>query len=416
MERQERAILVFTPSDAEMYHLEIKERELKELAMTAGIEVVDLVMQKRRGNHRMLGRGKAQEIALQISAEEIDVVVFDEELSPSEMRIMEEQLACKIIDRAALILDIFAKRAQTREGKLQVEMAQLSWLLPRLTGKGKSLSRLGGGVGTRGPGETQLETDRRHIRRRFNHVKRALAEVVEQRKTQRASRQKMDCPYVVLVGYTNAGKSSLLNRLTDSDIYVADQLFATLDSTTRRLSLPSGALCFISDTVGFIRDLPPHLTIAFKATLEILQEADVLLHVVDVSEAGFEERIKIVDNFIADLKADEIPKIYVLNKVDAIPEPPILPLHVVQESHCFSSALSENGINELLQLLEEVAMPARFSEQIVLPYGSEGGRLMAMAHQLGNVSHFVHDEHSMQFLLEGDVKTLEHIFKPYIKV
>ncbi len=416
MEEKERALLVFMPSDDEMDALDIKTAELYELAETAGLDAVDHVIQKRRGNQRLLGRGKAEEVALDVAALDIDVVIFDDELSPSETRVMEDLLATKVIDRAALILDIFAQRAQSREGKLQVEMAQLSWLLPRLTGKGKALSRLGGGVGTRGPGETKLETDRRHIRRRLAHVKKELAQVVEQRKTQRAARRKLRYPYVVLVGYTNAGKSSLLNRLCASDIYVADQLFATLDPTTRRLELPSGSVVFISDTVGFIRDLPPHLAIAFKATLEVLNEADLLLHVVDVSEPGYEERIDIVDRFIDELDVGDIPRLYVYNKVDLLEEPPLLHHKLKQRPHCFTSTVTENGTVALIEALEELAAVPKFEEMIFLPYqDKESGRLLALAHEKGDVSGLVSEENGTRFFLSGDVPDLAFAFTPYIQ-
>lgn len=415
MAEKERALLVFMPNDDELDTLDIKMAELYELASTAGLDAVDHVVQKRRGNQRLLGSGKAEETALKAAAMDIDVVIFDDELSPSETRAMEDQLDTKVIDREALILDIFAQRARSREGKLQVEMAQLSWLLPRLTGKGKSLSRLGGGVGTRGPGETKLETDRRHIRRRLTHVKRELAQVVEQRKTQRAARRKLQYPYVVLVGYTNAGKSSLLNRLCESNIYVADQLFATLDPTTRRLVLPSGAVVFISDTVGFIRDLPPHLAIAFKATLEVLAEADMLLHVIDVSEPGFEERIDIVDRFINELNAGDIPRLYVYNKVDLLEEPPLLNHKLKQLPHCFTSATAVDGVTELIDALEDLATVPKFEADVFIPYRDKNsGRLLALAHEKGEVSMLISEETGTRFFLSGDARELATAFTPYI--
>lgn len=416
MEVKERALLVFMPSEDELDVLEIKIAELYELAETAGLDTVDHVIQKKRGNQRLLGRGKTEEVALHVAALDIDVVIFDDELSPSETHTMAERLDTKVIDRAALILDIFAQRAQSREGKLQVEMAQLSWLLPRLSGQGKALSRLGGGVGTRGPGETKLETDRRHIRRRLTHVKKELSQVVEQRKIQRSARRKLRHPYVVLVGYTNAGKSSLLNRLSSSDIYVADQLFATLDPTTRRLELPSGAVIFISDTVGFIRDLPPHLTIAFKATLEVLEEADLLLHVVDVSDSGYEDRINIVDRFIDELNVGDIPRLYVYNKVDLLNEAPLLHYKLKQLPHCFTSTISEKGVESLIEALEELAAVAKFEEMIFLPHqDKDSGRLLALAYEKGNISNVLSGETGTRFFLSGDMSDLASAFAPYIQ-
>lgn len=399
MPDQEKGLLVFTPHDDDATPLDIKINELRALAMTAQVDVVEEVIQRRRGQRRLPGKGKSEEIAQTVKAQDIDVVIFDGFLSPSQTRNMEDLLGTKVIDRAALILDIFAQRATSKEGQLQVEMAQLSYLLPRLSGQGKALSRLGGGVGTRGPGETQLETDRRHIRRRLHHVKLELQDVVRAREIQRAARRRLPVPYVVLVGYTNAGKSSLLNALAKDDIYVADQLFATLDPTTRRIQTPSGAAFFISDTVGFIRDLPPQLTIAFKATLEIVKEADLLLHVVDVSESGYEERAKIVDGFLKDLGADEIPKLVVANKMDRCSQDVMLSPYLAKQHPIYTSTLDETGVQNVFAALERYREEKLSQVLFILANDAVGAKALALAHQTGNVRDVVYETDTLRFTL-----------------
>lgn len=394
----ERGLLVFTPREGEE-GLDIRQKELRALAETARVEVVEEVVQRLRGCMRILGRGKSEEIATMVDAQDIDVVIFDAFLSPSETRLFEEALGTKVVDRAALILDIFAARATSKEGQLQVEMAQLSYLLPRLTGRGTALSRLGGGVGTRGPGETQLETDRRHIRRRLHHVKQELEDVVRARAVQRAARSRLSLPYLVLVGYTNAGKSSLLNALAGDDIYVADQLFATLDPTTRRIQAPDGTEYFISDTVGFIRDLPPQLTIAFKATLEIVKEADLLLHVVDISEPGYEERVEIVDRFLEELGAAGTPRRLICNKIDRLEEVPALPPALAKDDPIFLSTQTPAAVAPLWEALAAFRQTARREVSLQLANNAEGARLLAMAHRIGQVEDLVYEADGLHFTL-----------------
>ncbi|MGB9803089.1 MAG: GTPase HflX [Desulfofundulus sp.] len=327
--------------------------ELARLADTAGARVVGRVVQRSRRPDpaTFLGRGKVRdEIAPACRELGVDLVICDQELSPAQVRNLEEALGVRVIDRTQLILDIFARRARTREGKLQVELAQLEYLYPRLTGRGAELSRLGGGIGTRGPGETKLETDRRRIKRRIAELRRKLEEVRRHRTLLRSRRQKAPVTLASLVGYTNAGKSTLLNALTGADVPVEDKLFATLDPTTRRLVLPNKEVVLLTDTVGFIRRLPHHLVAAFRATLEEVTEADLLLHVVDVSSPDYPARIEAVDQVLASLGAREKPTILVLNKIDRLTaeEPWLVP---ADRPAVAVSALTGRGLDKLCQAL-----------------------------------------------------------------
>ena len=297
--------------------------ELAALVETAGGEVIVTLIQNRPSPdpRSFIGDGKVAEMKALIALNDCDLAVFDNELSPSQMRVLSEDLGIKVLDRSGLILDIFAQRARTREGKLQVELAQYQYLLPRLTGMWTHLVRqtASGGsspIGTRGPGETQLETDRRHIRRKIQALQNSLSEVRKQRSTQRSLRLKNRLPLVALIGYTNAGKSTLLNTLTESSIPANDRLFDTLDPTTRRFPLAPGQEILLSDTVGFIRKLPTHLVEAFKATLEELKYADVLLHVIDLSNPEWEEQAEVVDSLVRQLGAEQTPCLRIFNKCD----------------------------------------------------------------------------------------------------
>jgi GTP-binding protein HflX len=292
--------------------------ELAALAETAGVEVIDTIMQNLDVPDKkyFVGKGKAQEIRELAEQTGATTAIFDQELSGAQVRNLEETLDMKIIDRTQLILDIFAGRAKTREGILQVELAQLSYLLPRLSGQGKNLSRLGGGIGTRGPGETKLETDRRHIRDRITELKRQLETVMAHRTLHRERRRKAGVVQVALVGYTNAGKSTLLRQLTEADVLAEDKLFATLDPTSRNLVLPSGKEIILTDTVGFIQNLPHDLVAAFRATLEEAGEADLLLHVVDSSSQMRERQQQVVDEVLQELGAGGKPTLTVFNKID----------------------------------------------------------------------------------------------------
>jgi GTPase len=318
MLEKEKAILVGTGSKRNETDITSTLEELARLAETSGAEVAGRVTQfrERPDPAWLIGHGKAEEVARMAEELEADLVIFDQELSPGQIRNLEMVFPCKVIDRTQLILDIFAGRAQTKEGRIQVELAQLNYLLPRLQGRGKELSRLGGGIGTRGPGEKKLETDRRHIRRQIRALTRQLEEIKKHRRLHQRRRKKAGVTQIALVGYTNAGKSTLLNRLTGANSLAENKLFATLDPISRTLLLPSGEQVILTDTVGFIRQLPHHLVAAFRSTLEQVKEADLLLHVVDASHKEAEEQIEAVEKVLEDLHASHLPTLLVLNKAD----------------------------------------------------------------------------------------------------
>jgi GTP-binding protein HflX len=320
--------------------------ELQQLARTAGARVADAVLQERdRLDPRyLIGRGKAEEIRRRCAG--VDVVILDEELSGSQQRNLEQLLGRRVLDRTGLILDIFAQRAQTREGKLQVELAQLDYLLPRLAGAWSHLERLGGGIGTRGPGETQLESDRRRVKTRMAKIRRDLEQVRRHRALLRRPRRKVPFPIVALVGYTNAGKSSLMNALTHAGVAVRDQLFATLDPTLRRLVLPGDRVVLLSDTVGFIRKIPHQLVAAFQATLEEVQEAELLLHVVDISHPHAELQQAAVEAVLGELGLADRPTILVYNKIDRLGERPEFPWGA-GSGRVATSAKTGTGLDDL---------------------------------------------------------------------
>lgn len=360
---QERAVLVGMDNDEGYDTLE----ELNELAKTAGALVVGKVRVRRRtiDNATYVGSGKANELSLMGSELEADLFIFDDELSAIQLRTLEEILGARVIDRTTLILDIFAARATSREGKLQVELAQMRYRLPRLIGQGQVLSRLGGGIGTRGPGEKKLEIDRRRIRRRVFELETELSEIEKQRGLRRESRKANRVPLVALVGYTNAGKSTMLNALTDSNVLAEDKLFATLDPVVRKITLSGGTEALLSDTVGFINKLPHDLVEAFKSTLEEVSNSDLILQVVDISCPYHEKQMRVVDGVLESLHAADIPRIIVFNKADAIPS---CDLPAESENRINVSALRGTGIEKLLSAVELKLNSARTEVDILVPY------------------------------------------------
>jgi GTP-binding protein HflX len=316
---RERALLV-SVSTAPRRKAIASLKELQDLAGSGGIHVIESILQQRKtvDTRYLMGSGKLKEIAITALQKGASLLIFDQELNASQIRSITDLIELKVIDRTQLILDIFAQRAQTREGKLQVELAQLKYLLPRLVTKNTAMSRLTGGIGGRGPGETKLEINRRRVRKRIGQLEQALEEVVKQRKQQRSLRDKRRLPVISIIGYTNAGKSTLLNTLTKSKVLAEKRLFATLDPSSRRLRFPRDTEVIITDTVGFIRNLPNDLIVAFRATLEELAGADLLLHVVDISNPRYMEQIQSVEKILADLNLDHIPVVRVLNKIDLV--------------------------------------------------------------------------------------------------
>lgn len=339
--------------------------ELAELAETAGAEVVGDMSQRRPqlDPAYRIGRGKLNELKAYVHELDVDLVISDDELSPSQLRNLEEYLDCAVLDRSHLILDIFAQRAMSHEGRLQVELAQLRYLLPRLRQQKGSLSRLAGGIGTRGPGESQLETDRRHIRRRITQIEKQISAWTDRR--QRQSQRRRHTLTIAVVGYTNAGKSSLINRLSKSELYVEDQLFATLDAHLRRIYMPEVPVdVLLSDTVGFIRKLPHMLIDAFKSTLEVVAEADLLLHVIDADDPEAAEQLEVSQTVLAEIGAEDLPRHYVVNKIDLLKDgmakdPELIPYlrskSSPEEIH-FTSALEGEGIVELRDGLEQACL------------------------------------------------------------
>ena len=403
-EQKERAVLVLLPESKDRWQEEDMLQELTELGRTAGLDVVDHVIQHRSVPDAAycIGRGKLEEVRQLCLTWDATCVVFDRSLSPSQLYNIGKTLDLKVLDKTMLILDIFVQRARSREGKLQVELAQANYLLPRLLGQGMNLSRQGGGskggVGNRGPGETKLETDRRRIRQRIRMVERELKEVRKQRAVQQKSKLKGGLPLISLVGYTNAGKSSLLNTLTDEQIYAEDQLFATLDPTTRAFYLPGGSKALLTDTVGFIRDLPPQLIEAFKATLDELQYADLLLHVVDLSNSNFQNQLQEVEEILLQLNLQEKPRIFVFNKIDMLDELPSVGQGLERESCCYVSAVSGQGIPALLEMME-ARLIKTVSCKVQLPVAE--GRLLYKAYETGSVRDLEYTEAGICFTWSG---------------
>lgn len=384
----ERAILIgmeWGRNDS-LWTVDDSLEELKQLADTAGATVIKKFIQKRPKPDPafFIGRGKVQELALYAQQENIDLCIFDDELSPAQQRNIESVMGIRILDRTALILDIFAQRARTNEGKLQVELAQLQYTLPRIMGKGLMLSRLGGGIGTRGPGETKLEVDRRRIRDRIAFIKDQIEKVKAVRSLHRSKRKKNNVFEVSLVGYTNAGKSTLLNTLTNSDIYAKDQLFATLDPTTRQLTLPNKQEIIITDTVGFIQRLPHQLIAAFRSTLEVVTEADLLVHVIDVSHELYKEQAAAVHEVLKEIGAETKPVITVYNKIDKLPPDSKLTdrLALEEDTVCISAAKKLN-LETLQQMIETHLKSKAVEVTLCIPYAETAKA--AQLHETANV-------------------------------
>lgn len=384
----ERAILIgmeWGRNDS-LWTVDDSLEELKQLADTAGATVIKKFIQKRPKPDPafFIGRGKVQELALYAQQENIDLCIFDDELSPAQQRNIESVMGIRILDRTALILDIFAQRARTNEGKLQVELAQLQYTLPRIMGKGLMLSRLGGGIGTRGPGETKLEVDRRRIRDRIAFIKDQIEKVKAVRSLHRSKRKKNNVFEVSLVGYTNAGKSTLLNTLTNSDIYAKDQLFATLDPTTRQLTLPNKQEIIITDTVGFIQRLPHQLIAAFRSTLEVVTEADLLVHVIDVSHELYKEQAAAVHEVLKEIGAETKPVITVYNKIDKLPPDSKLAdrLALEEDTVCISAAKKLN-LETLQQMIESHLKSKAVEVTLCIPYAETAKA--AQLHETANV-------------------------------
>lgn len=396
--RLERVVLVGVWTTGTIADAENSLAELAALAETAGSQVLEGLIQRRPQPDAatFIGRGKVDELRAAVESSGADTVICDGELSPSQLRNLEQRTKVKVIDRTALILDIFAQHAKSKEGKAQVELAQLQYLVPRLRGWGEALSRqaggsasgAGGGVGLRGPGETKLETDRRRIRTRISKLKRDIAAMKIVRETKRAERKRREVPAVAIAGYTNAGKSSLLNQLTGAGVLVEDALFATLDTTTRRVTTREGRVFTLSDTVGFVRHLPHQLVEAFRSTLEEVGQADLVLHVVDGAHPDPEEQVRAVREVLAEVGADRIPELLVVNKIDAAPEETLLRLKRDWPHAVFVSARTGAGLEDLQKMIEARLPRPAVELSVRVPY--DRGDLVDRIHRTGEVLESAH--------------------------
>ena len=388
----ERAILAGVERPGSSWLIEESMAELERLADTAGAKVVATFTQRKEKPDAafFLGRGKVNELAMEIQNLEATLLILDDELTPSQQHNLERMLGVKVIDRTALILDIFAQRARSREGKLQVELAQLRYNLPRLSGQGLALSRLGGGIGTRGPGETKLEVDRRRIYSKIHDIEEQIDGMKKSRSLHRKRRKESQIPLVALVGYTNAGKSTLLNKLTGSEVFAEDKLFATLDPTTRHLQLPEKQEILLTDTVGFIQKLPHTLVKAFRATLEEVQEADLLLHVVDCSNENLEAQIEAVVAVLKELEADGKPVLYVFNKADQLANPHIREQLLHGRDGVFISAMTGENLDGLQRRIEGFFQESQVRMTLLIPY--DEGAAVTKLHKLNAVVDTAYEE------------------------
>ncbi|ANY71701.1 GTPase HflX [Paenibacillus ihbetae] len=417
-EIEDKAILVSLVTDAVKrsgINPEHSLQELVQLAETAGVIVLDVITQNREtpDSKWFIGKGKVEELRMAVDGLGATTAIFDQELSGAQVRNLEEALDVKIIDRTQLILDIFAQRAKTREGIIQVELAQLTYLLPRLSGHGKNLSRLGAGIGTRGPGETKLETDRRHIRDRISDLKRQLDEVTRHRNLHRERRKKSGAVQVALVGYTNAGKSTLLNRLTNADVYIENQLFATLDPTSRVLELPSGKEVVLTDTVGFIQNLPHDLVAAFRATLEEANEADLILHVVDASSTMREEQMAVVQSILEDLGAADKPQIVLFNKKDAC-QPEQLEMLPSGDGYLKISAYDDQDLTKVRETIQERLSGGNVTFRIP----ADRGDLSSVVYRVGDVVEQTFDESDILYevrINKADYEKMGYLLQDYVQ-
>ncbi|MGO8959403.1 MAG: GTPase HflX [Streptosporangiaceae bacterium] len=401
--RLERVVLMGVWTDGTLVMAENSLRELSRLAETAGSEVLDALIQ-RRGRPdaaTYVGAGKARELAEIVAAHGADTVICDGELTPGQLRSLEGAVKVKVVDRTALILDIFAQHARSKEGKAQVELAQLQYLLPRLRGWGESLSRQAGGraggnggIGTRGPGETKIETDRRRIRSRISKLRREIGEMAVGREVQRGQRRRRSVPSVAIAGYTNAGKSSLLNRLTGAQVLVDDSLFATLDPAVRKTKTPSGWPYTLTDTVGFVRHLPHQLVDAFRSTLEEVGDADLILHVVDGSDADPRSQLAAVREVLAEVGAGDVPELVVINKADSADRIELEGLQLAERQSVVVSAHTGEGIDQLVAEIERL-LPKQYREvSVLIPY--DRGDLLSRAHDEGEVLAVDHGSHGTE--------------------
>ena len=398
----EKAMLISV--DTGEFNAEDSINELEELAKTAGAQVIAKVIQKKERPEAatFLGKGKILEVLGFIQNNDVDLLIFDSELTPSQNRNIENLLNVRVIDRTTLILDIFAARARSNEGKLQVELAQLKYALPRLVGAGKSLSRLGGGIGTRGPGETKLESDKRHIRRRIQSLEQELKEVEKRRDRYRTRREKDGIQTVAIVGYTNAGKSTLMNRLTDAGVLAEDKLFATLDPTSRALTLPDGRVVMLVDTVGLIRRLPHNLVEAFKSTLEEASSATVILNVCDASDEKCSEHLEVTRKLLNELGCQDKPIISVMNKCDKVGNVYTMPTF---GKTVMISALNGDGLGKLLECIASQLKPTRKKAELLIPF--KNGSVAAEIRKDGVVESEEYTENGLRMIATVEISFLE---------